>query len=123
MANRQRDPAKEAYWRGVLERCAASELSVRAFCQREQVSEASFYTWRRTIAERDGTAFPPRLSFVPAVVTDDLESDASVAMADAPCRTSIAIELAGGCVLKFAGPNSTEQLADLIIALQSRGRT
>jgi hypothetical protein len=41
MVNRQRDAAKEAYWRGVLERCASSELSVRAFCKREQVSEAS----------------------------------------------------------------------------------
>ncbi len=129
MANRQRDAAKEAYWRGVLQRCSASAISVRAFCKREQVSEASFYTWRRTIAERDVAAAPrpdggavPRPAFVPAVMADDSGSESSVAGTEAQRGTAIALELAGGCVLRLAGPNAMEQLADLVIALQSRGR-
>jgi hypothetical protein len=28
-------------------------LSVRAFCQRERLTESGFYAWRRTIGERD----------------------------------------------------------------------
>ena len=109
MAQRQRDPAKEAYWRKLLKRFSASGLSVRAFCQREQLTESAFYAWRRTIGERDGAgrSLP---TFVPAVVSDKL-----------PGEASIAVELASGCVLRFSGPMATEQLTDLIVALQSRG--
>ena len=48
-------------------------------------------------------------AFVPAVV-----------MKESAPESSIAIELSGGCVLRFSGAYVTEQLADLIIALQSR---
>lgn len=109
MARHQRDPAKEAFWRDVLRRFAANGLSVRAFCKRERLAESAFYAWRRTIGERDetGVAQP---AFVPAVMTTQPHSE-----------SSIAIELAGGCVLRFSGANATEQLAELVIALQSRG--
>ncbi|MEX2170270.1 MAG: hypothetical protein WD851_13235 [Pirellulales bacterium] len=48
---------------------------------------------------------------MPAVVTEESLRE-----------SSIAIELAGDCVLRLSGPNAIEQLADLIIALQSRGQ-
>jgi len=110
MANRQRDGVTEVFWRKAVQRCATSGLSARAFCRREQLTESAFYAWRRTIAQRDGTE-NARPSFVSAVVVEEPMGDAS-----------ITIELAGGCVLKFTGPNATAQLADLVIALQSRGR-
>lgn len=106
MAKSQRDVAKEAYWREVLKQFSTSGLSVREFCKREQLTESAFYAWRRTIGERDDTRTPGP-AFVPAVVTKEAAS-------------SIAIELAGGCVLRFSGADATAQLADLIIALQSR---
>ena len=109
MARRQRDPAKEAFWRDVLRRFAASGLSVRAFCKLERLAEPAFYAWRWTIGERDAAA-PSQPAFVPAVVTAQPRSE-----------SSIAIELAGGCVLRFSGTRATEQLADLVLALQSRG--
>ncbi len=108
MAKRQRDPAKEAYWRKVLERFSASGLSVRTFCQREQLTESAFYAWRRTIGERDSASHSGP-AFVPAVVTKESTDD-----------TSLAVELASGCVLRCSGPTAIEQLADLIVALQSR---
>jgi hypothetical protein len=37
----------------VFQQFAASGLSVRGFCRRESLSEANFYAWRRTLAERD----------------------------------------------------------------------
>ena len=52
MARRQRDPAKEAFWRKALQRFVSSGLSVREFCKREQVTESAFYAWRRTIGQR-----------------------------------------------------------------------
>jgi hypothetical protein len=44
---------KEAYWRSVVRRQERSGLSVRQFCREEQLSEASFYGWKRKIASRD----------------------------------------------------------------------
>lgn len=108
MATSQRDAAKEAYWRKVLKQFSASGLSVREFCKREQLTESAFYAWRRTIGERDDTR-TSRPAFVPAVVTEE-----------AAHKSSIAIELAGGCVLRFSGAHATEQLANLIVALQMR---
>ena len=108
MAKSQRDVAKEAYWRKVLKRFAAGGLSVREFCKREQLTESAFYAWRRTIGERD-EARTSEPAFVPAVVTKEAASE-----------SSIAIELSGGCVLRFSGAQATAQLADLIVALQSR---
>jgi transposase-like protein len=37
-----------------------SGLSVREFCSQRQIREANFYSWRRTLAERDGQVPPPR---------------------------------------------------------------
>ncbi len=108
MAQRQRDPAKEASWRKVLKRFSDSGLSVREFCQREQLTESAFYAWRRTIGERDGKNISGP-AFVPAVTTKGSTYD-----------TSITVEFAGGCVLRISGAMATEQLADLIVALQSR---
>lgn len=106
MAQHQRDPAKEASWRGALQRFISSGLSVREFCRREQLTESSFYAWRRTISERNATRSPEPV-FVPALITPTHEP-------------ALALELPGGCVLHFAGPTAAEQLADLILALQAR---
>lgn len=114
MPNNQRDPAKEVYWRDVIKRQASSGLSVRAFCRREGIAETSLHAWRRTIAKRDGKSLAskksPQPAFVPVVVAEP-----------SPSEPSIALELTGGCVLKFAGPVATEQLADLVITLAKRG--
>lgn len=50
--------------------------SVRAFCEREGLTTASLYTWRRTIADRGGAA-ASRPAFVPAVEADDPGGEAS----------------------------------------------
>ena len=39
MAKHQRDPAKEAHWRKILQRFSASGLTVREFCRRERLAE------------------------------------------------------------------------------------
>ena len=68
------DPAKAAQWQRRLARFDASSLSVARFCQREGVSVASFYHWRRKLAERTGQdPVPPpngavRAAFRPVTV-------------------------------------------------------
>ena len=46
---RQKCTVKERQWRGILQRQAASGLSIRQFCNAEDLSEASFYAWRRVL--------------------------------------------------------------------------
>lgn len=48
-----RGAEREQFWRGQIEGQAASGLSAREWCQREQLSEPSFYAWRRKLAQRD----------------------------------------------------------------------
>lgn len=111
MASKQRNVAKEAFWREILKRQAASNLSARAFCRQEGLTETTFYSWRRTISARDGDRVPAEQSppFVPALVTSEPEY-----------KASIAIELPGGRVLRLPASTSTEQLAELVHALDSR---
>ena len=48
-----RDLEKERTWRAVLDRQRQSGLSIRKFCERERISEASYYVWRRELQRRD----------------------------------------------------------------------
>ena len=47
------DVERERYWRGVLEDQALSGLSISAFCRDQEVSPASFFNWRRKLADRE----------------------------------------------------------------------
>jgi|SRR5271168_3060908 len=47
---------KERFWRQVLRRWRRSGLSIRDFCAAESLAEPSFYSWRRTLADRDQQA-------------------------------------------------------------------
>ena len=49
----RRSVQKEAHWREVLARQAASGASVRQFCADEGIAEASFYAWRRELGLRN----------------------------------------------------------------------
>jgi hypothetical protein len=49
----QRDLAKERQWRERFREQLASGLTVRGYCLREQISEPSFYAWRKELAKRD----------------------------------------------------------------------
>jgi len=52
----KRNAQRVSYWRDILKRQAANGLSVRRFCLEQDLSEASFYGWRKKLArqERDG---------------------------------------------------------------------
>ena len=51
-----RDPRKEQFWRDILSRWPDSGLTIRAYCRRHRLSEASFYAWRRELGQRDEQA-------------------------------------------------------------------
>ena len=135
MARRRRDFQREARWREVVARQGTRGLSVRAFCRREGVAENSFYFWRRTLAERDAetksdvaaasdkatrrtkaNALQKHLhhtsqSFAAAVVTNSLSSECS-----------IEIKSVGGTIVRLPESIAVTQLAELIHALEARGK-
>ena len=48
-----RSVERAQFWRGQIEGQAASGLSAREWCRQEQLSEPSFYAWRRRLAHFD----------------------------------------------------------------------
>jgi transposase-like protein len=69
MAKPQRDPVREQFWRDAVSTWQSSGLTVREFCRRRQVTEASFYSWRRELRQRDGKPMPfSTPAFVPVTV-------------------------------------------------------
>lgn len=48
-----RNPAKERYWRELVQRQRRSGLTARQFCLNQEVDESSFYHWRRELRMRD----------------------------------------------------------------------
>ena len=53
MARRHRDAELERRWRELLALRESSGLPVSRFCEAHQISQASFYAWRRELAKRD----------------------------------------------------------------------
>jgi transposase len=62
---RQPDPATRHAWQQRLDRFRRSGLTVAAFCDREGVSAASFYAWRRRLGLAADPAPEPGPRFVP----------------------------------------------------------
>jgi len=46
------DAAKQDRWLKLVCRWQRSQITVREFCERHQVSEASFFSWRRILRRR-----------------------------------------------------------------------
>lgn len=137
-----RDPVREAFWRQAIqqfhEQQADNKLSIRTFCQQQQLSEASFYAWRRELRLRDSEqTFPtdkqssapnkrpastdkPSKSILPAFVPLVLSNEpiASTAASD-----SIIFELGQNCTLKLPVRTPTVQLIELVRVLITHSST
>ena len=107
--------AKEQSWRDLIRRQAQSGQSIRAFCASESVSEASFHWWRRELTRRKGDTRtepstkplqPSRPEFVPIAVTS-------------PPRPAIEIELPAGILVRVLPGASSEQLREVLAALET----
>jgi transposase-like protein len=78
---------RERYWHGLLQTWRQSGLTVRAFCEQQDVSEPSFYTWRRALQNRAATTpdfVPVRIIPEPAAepTTQRRMGDVELVLAD-----------------------------------------
>jgi transposase-like protein len=46
------DAGKQKRWLELIGRWQQSQLTIREFCERHQVNEASFFSWRRVLRRR-----------------------------------------------------------------------
>lgn len=101
-----RDPKKETFWRRMVRTQASSVLSVRAWCRRRGLREATFYWWRAELARRD----VERPTFVPVRVTDDVSGGG---------EARIEIVLSGGQRVLVHGQVDRQMLAEVLAMVTS----
>jgi transposase-like protein len=104
--NNRRRYRREPFWRRLIQEWRKSGLSVRAFCHQHDLSEPNFYTWRRTLAQRD--AARAAVSFVPVRVTEAPPATTDEESPPTPIGEALEVVLRGGrrlCVgVGFDGP-------------------
>ena len=100
-----RDTGKEQQWRLWIGQWQRSGLTVRAFCEQHNLSQPSFYAWRRVIQHRDAALDP----FVPVqLVPDEQALSASL----------IEVVLPGGPTLRVPPRFDAVTLRQLLAVLQ-----
>jgi hypothetical protein len=129
-----RDRSREKFWRKALRDFAVSGQSVREFCRARELSEPSFYSWRRTLAQRDAAtpADAPGARVTPAFVPIRLAEGGGFASARggfASARGGFAspamiapmeIVLAGGHRIRLHGPVDRAALAEVVATLEGQ---
>ena len=119
---RRPDPKIARCWQQRIDRFDDSPLTIAEFCQREGVSTASFYHWRRKLRE---PKFPPQSAFVPvALEVGEPSPRSATSAAEIPgCE----IDLPGGASVRLPyGATRTERrelITDIILATSGRTQT
>jgi hypothetical protein len=93
---------RAAYWRRVVERQAQSGLSIAGFCEQEDVSPASFYNWRRRLAEEADE----RPAFLPLQVRADNGS-------------ALEIVLPGAVTIRVPDGTARQTIVDALAAVEA----
>jgi transposase-like protein len=89
---------KEVEWRQRLARFAASGQQIKPFCQVELVSEATFYRWRKQLAET-GDATPAAGFIDVGVLPPVSEVQSTTRCESASAALEIRLDLGHGLVL------------------------
>ena len=101
---------RERYWRGLIRDQKASGLSISAFCRERKVPAASFFNWRRKLAER----------FDPVEREDTTAKFVSLELPPPPgtARTGCEVVLPNGCRIIVPTQCDAGWLREILGALQ-----
>jgi hypothetical protein len=102
---RPRDLRKEQQWRQWIRQWQTSGLSVRDFCDRHALSQATFYAWRRLLRQRDADTTP----FVAVQVVTDPPT---------PPAPPLEVVLASGRCLRVSSGFDPHSLRQLLAVLE-----
>lgn len=95
-ARKLRELAKESQWRERVREQLASGLTVRGYCLREQISEPSFYAWRKELAKRDRDPHEAPATTAQVTVTEGAAWPSFTEVLVTPPTVSSAIEIVLG---------------------------
>ena len=128
---KRRDEGKERFWRGVMARWRRSGLGVRDFCDWEDLSEASFYAWRRELSLRDREKQPvastkegkadqqgPSALFVPVRIEDDAASNVANSTASGAASDEIRILVGAGQEVRVGSRFDSHALMRVLLVMQ-----
>ena len=90
---------KQVYWRNVVRRQRKSGLSVRQFCEANEVSEASFYYWKRK-----GTPHDRQAEASPRKAVPRRSESTSKPKGGSPVFIPVRLGVAAGSVLEVVHP-------------------
>jgi hypothetical protein len=122
---RQSSQAEQA-WRDRIAKWRASGQSVRVFCAEHQLSEPSFYSWRRILTRRDGDAIPSpadspdrnapadRPAFVPVHIVAPPSTNGSAAGGSA----GLELVIGSGRVVRIPSDFDAATLRRLLVVLE-----
>jgi transposase len=104
----RRDPeATRRRWADRLARFRSSGQTVARFCAAEGISEATFYLWKRALAD---TPVPPPAA--PTLVP--------IRLTPSPAAALIELALPSGAVLRFPGDTPAGRVAEIVTAIEGR---
>lgn len=116
-------------WQELLDRWRSSGLSVRRFCEREQVSEPSFYLWRKrlqAVTEREPGLGVNAPLFVPVRVVDEgpRTFPSLTHKTDDPAIAArhVEIVLPSGVMIRIAAHTDEERLRHVLRAVVAETR-
>lgn len=124
MAGRsKRDCSKEQFWRRILRQWRRSGLRVRDFCAEHDLTEPSFYAWRRIVADRDQESARVRAeseqdSIPHAAVSDDTPMFVPLRVIDVSTQAAFEVVLERGRVVRVLRGFDTETLRRLLALLE-----
>ena len=108
------DAAKQDRWLKLICRQQRSQTTVREFCEHHQVSEASFFAWRRVLRERRLLDEP-----MPSKNSADAPAFVKVTALDAePAVSPIELVLSQRRLLRVRPGFDTDMLLELVRLLE-----
>ena len=117
----RRDEGKEREWRKLLDEQRRGGESVRAFCRKLGVREASFYRWRREVELRDCEAVKKRKTppvLAPVVFVEEPCGGSAKSRDTSMGETSPAIEIVlGDGITVRVLPHSTREQLDMVLSV------
>ena len=116
----RRDPNKERFWRRLLRLWRRSGCTIREFCAEHEVSQPSFFAWRRMIAERDQQRHRQRngSDVDPHVQSDGQASFVPVRILSAATTMPFEVVLHGGRVVRVPAGFEAASLRQLLAVLE-----
>ena len=104
VSKRRRDPeVTRRQWAERVERFHRSGQTIAQFCAAEGISQATFYVWKRSLADT-----PPAPTLVPIRLTPS------------PPTTALELALPSGAVLRFPGDTPAGRVAEIVTAIEGR---